>query len=262
MTVVYSARDAETDEPCAVKTLRPDWDDQDTAIKLLQREARAGMAVQHPQLVRFREVHVTRLPYFLVMDLLPGESLRDRLRRDYQLEVREAVWIVRQVAEAVAAMHQAGFLHGDIKPDNVRLPGDGTALLIDLGFAHRPGENILFLRQGYVLGTADYLPPELCDPLPTEDTKSDVFSLGVMLFEMLTGALPYPAGSLSQTYRRHRCDPPQRLLELAPHVPTGLATLVDQMLAHEAEERPTTRVVVQHLVRFELAGLRRYRSVG
>ena len=77
------------------------------------------------------------------------------------------MWIIRQISEALAALHSAGFLHGDIKPDNVRLIDDGTAVLIDLGFAHRPGENAAFLRAGYVLGTANYLAPEQCDPLPS-----------------------------------------------------------------------------------------------
>src|SRR5260370_18166760 len=142
------------------------------------------------------------------MNLLPGESLRGRLRRDYRLDVDDALWITRQTAEALAALHRAGFLHGDVKPDNLRLVDPGHATLIDLGFAHRPGENAAFLRAGYVLGTANYLPPELCDGEPAEDYPCDMFSLGVTLFEMLTGRLPYPPGPLSLTLRRHRCDPP------------------------------------------------------
>src|SRR5262245_25824122 len=117
MTTVYSARDCATDAPCALKVLRDDWDDLPTAVKLLQREARAGLHVRHPNLVRVTQAHVTREPYFLVMDLLPGESLRRRLRRDYRLPVSDALWIVRQSAEALAALHAAGFLHGDVKPD-------------------------------------------------------------------------------------------------------------------------------------------------
>src|SRR5919204_1816606 len=195
MTAVYAARDGATDAPCAVKVVRQDWEDQATAAKLLQREARAGLGVRHPHLVRVRDAHVTHPPYFLVMDLLPGESLRRRLRREYRLPVTDAVWVARQTAEALTALHRAGFLHGDVKPDNVRLTGAGTAALIDLGFAHRPGENAAFLRDGYVLGTANYLAPEQCAPDPAEGPASDLFSLGVMLFEMLTGRLPYPPGS-------------------------------------------------------------------
>lgn len=253
MTVVYEARDTQTGAACAVKLLREDWDDQATGIKLLQREARAGLTVRHPHLVRITHAHVLQPPYYLVLELLPGESLRRRLQRDYSLPVPDALWITRQIAEALTALHQAGFLHGDIKPDNVRLTGDGTAILTDLGFAHRPGENAAFLRAGYVLGTANYLAPEQCDEFPTEDFSSDLFSLGVMLFEMLTGRLPYPPGSLRQTFRRHRCDPPARL---AASYPPALSQLVEELLAHEADERPTAARVVQQLVNLEIATFR------
>jgi serine/threonine protein kinase len=254
MTVVYGAREQAGDRPCAVKTLRPEWDDQATAVKLLQREARAGLAVSHPHLVRLTHAHVTHAPYFLVMELLSGESLRARLRRDYRLDVTEALWVVRQVAEALAVLHRTGFLHGDVKPDNVRLTGDG-AVLIDLGFAHRPGENADFLRDGYVLGTADYLAPELCAAEPSEDLSSDVFSLGVTLFEALTGRLPYPPGSLSQTFRRHRCDPPADIRGSVRDLPAPVGALVERLLAHRPGDRPRAVTVVQQLVKMEIAVL-------
>ncbi len=260
MTAVYAARADDTDAACAVKVLRPDWDDPATGIKLLQREARAGLAVRHAHLVRVTDAHVTAAPFFLVMDLLPGESLRRRLRRDYRLPVRDAVWVARQSAEALAALHAAGFLHGDVKPDNVRLTGDGTAVLIDLGFAHRPGENAAFLRAGYVLGTANYLAPEQCGPEPVEDFSSDLFSLGVMLFEMLTGRLPYPPGSLHETFRRHQCDPPADVRRAAGSLPPALVALLQRLLARRPEDRPRAAAAVGHLVNLEIAALRRRRS--
>ncbi|HVS35246.1 MAG TPA: serine/threonine-protein kinase [Gemmataceae bacterium] len=257
MTAVYAARDAATDAPCAVKVVRDDWDDAATAVKLLQREARAGLAVHHPHLVRVTHAHVTLPPYFLVMEWLPGESLRQRLRRDYRLDPTEAVWTARQTAEALAALHRAGFLHGDVKPDNLRLTTAGAAVLIDLGFAHRPGENASFLREGYILGTADYLAPELCDPEPHEDLSSDWFSLGVMLFEMLTGRLPYPPGSLRQTFRRHRCDPPADVRRFAGPLPPALPGLIERLLSRRPQDRPRAGAVVQQLIRLEIAGLGR-----
>ena len=257
MTVVYAARETATDLRRAVKIVREECDDPDTAVKLLQREARAGLHVHHPHLVRVTHAHVTRPPYFLVMEWLPGESLRQRLRRDYRLGPAEAVWVARQAAEGLAALHRAGFLHGDVKPDNLRLTAGGPAVLIDLGFAHRPGENAAFLRQGYVLGTADYLAPELCDPEPSEGLSSDLFSLGVVLFEMLTGRLPYPPGSLRQTLRRHRCDPPTDVRRLAAPLPPALAGLVERLLARRPQDRPRAAAAVQQLIHLEIVGLRR-----
>src|SRR5947207_985666 len=111
LTRVYSARECATDSLCSVKVLRADAEDQGTALKLFQREARAGMSVRHPNLVRVLQAHVMRAPYFLVMELLPGESLRRRLEREYRLNLATALWITRQSAEALAALHRAGFVH-------------------------------------------------------------------------------------------------------------------------------------------------------
>jgi serine/threonine protein kinase len=255
LTAVYAGRQLDSDEACAVKVLRPDWQDQPTAIKLLQREARACLAVQHRHLVRLLDAHVTKPPYFLVLELLTGEVLRRRLRRDYRLDVPTAVWVTRQIAEALAALHRAGFAHGDVKPDNVRLLDDGRAILLDLGFAHRPGENAALLRQGYVLGTIDYLAPELCGPEPADLLASDLFSLGVMLFEMLAGQLPYPPGSVHQTFRRHEADPPADIRTLAEPLPPGLVKLVERLLARKPGDRPGAAAVVRQLVNLEIATL-------
>jgi serine/threonine protein kinase len=257
MTEVFAARDTASDTPCAVKTLRPDWEDEATAVKLLQREARAALGVRHPRLVRLVAAHVTCPPWFLVLELLPGESLRQRLRRDYLLPTADAVRIARQTAEALAALHRDGFVHGDVKPDNLQRSPDGDVTLLDLGFAHRVGENAAFLREGYVLGTASYLAPELCAPEPTEELGSDLFSLGVTLFELLTGQLPYPPGSVSQTVRRHCDAPPDDVREHVPEVPAALAVLVGRLLARRPEERPRAAAVVPQLIRLEIAALRR-----
>ena len=258
-SVVWSARMAARDTPCALKMIRPEFEDQTTAVKLLQREARAGLTVRHPHLVRLLDAHVLSEPYFLIMELLPGESLRRRLRRDYRLDVAHALWIARQTAEALAALHRAGFVHGDVKPDNLRQIDDGTVVLIDLGFAHRPGENAAFFRDGYILGSPNYLAPELCAAEPSEGPASDLFSLGATLFEMLTGQLPYPPGSLEQTIRRHRCDPPADVRSRAGRLPAGLAALIDRLLARRPEDRPRAAAVVQQLIGLEIAALGRGR---
>src|SRR4051812_14202388 len=161
LTDVYAAREIDSDAPCAVKLLRADWEDQPVAVKLLQREARAGLAVTHPHLVRLLYAHVTRPPYYLVMELLAGDTLRQRLQRDYRLDVVTALGVARQVAAALVALHRAGFVHGDIKPENIRLVDHGTVKLLDLGLAHRPGENAPLIESGYVLGTVSYLAPEV-----------------------------------------------------------------------------------------------------
>jgi serine/threonine protein kinase len=260
LTSVYAARNLQTDSPCAVKLLRPDWADQPVAVKLLQREARACLAVRHEHLVEILEAHVTRAPYYLVMEMLPGEALRRRLRREYQIDAATALWITRQVADALAALHRKGFIHGDVKPDNIRILDEGRAMLLDLGFAHRPGENAVLLENGYILGTANYLAPELCGSEPKDDQRSDVFSLGITLFEMLSGRLPYPNGSEHETLRRHQSEMPADLNEFLPGASRELAELLDRMLAMEPTDRPNALEVVHELIGLEIATMGRKRA--
>lgn len=260
LTSVYAARDLDNDIPCVVKLLRPDWKNQPTAVKLLQREARACLAVQHPHLVQLLHAHVTRSPYFLVLEMLDGETLRRRLRRDYCLGVPDTLWIARQVAQALEALHRAGFIHGDVKPDNIRLVSDGQARLLDLGFAHRPGENSLLLEKGYILGTVNYLAPELCGSEPQDGPASDLFSFGVMLHEMLTGQLPYPPGTTTQKMRSHVEGTPTDIRQLEASLPKGLANLIMSLLGREPSQRPRIFQVVQQLIALEIHTLRRRHS--
>jgi len=245
LTSVYAARDLSDDTACAVKVIREDWEDQPTAIKLLQREARACLAVRHAHLVRLLKAHVTRPPYFLVMEQLPGESLRRRLRRDYRLDAPTALWITRQTAEALAALHRAGFVHGDVKPENIRLIDPGTAILVDLGFAHRPGAD-LDLGDDYVLGTANYLAPELCRAATADGFAADWYSFGVTTLEMLTGRLPGRA-----------LTPAEILAAVADAWPTRLLALVDSLLAERPDDRPPGPLVLHELIALEIAALGR-----
>ena len=123
----------------ALKYLREDAPHFDLALTLLRREARVGLTVIHPNLVRLRTDHTIVKPYFITMDLLRGEPLRSILKRRRTLRINTALWIARQVAEALAALHKIGHVHGDVKPENVRLTDSRTAVLIDLGYAHKPG---------------------------------------------------------------------------------------------------------------------------
>jgi serine/threonine protein kinase len=261
LTLVVAARRCADDAACALKLPREHWPEHATAVRLLRREARALRAVRHPHLVRLLDAHVTGSPFFLVQELLSGESLRERLQREYALDLRTTVWVARQTAEALAALHQAGYVHGDVKPDNVQLLDAGTAVLVDLGFAHRPGENTVLSDEELILGTASYLAPELCGDDPDDGFAADWFSFGVMLFEMLTGTLPYPAGSLAETLERHRRDEPAvRVADVADAWPPRLAALVEGLLARAPAARPRAALVVHELIALEIAALRLRRA--
>src|SRR5438105_4934293 len=118
LTCVYAARHCASGSSYALKTLSGHCADKATAVKLLQREARAGLSVRNRHLARYVDAHVLTSPYFLVMELLSGESVKERLRRDARLDTATALGIAHQTAEALAALHRGGFVHGDVKPDN------------------------------------------------------------------------------------------------------------------------------------------------
>jgi serine/threonine protein kinase len=256
LTEVFSARRCDTDAGCAIKLLRAEVAGDGTAVQLLRREARAGLSVRHPHVVRVLDAHVTCAPYFLVMELLSGESLRARLRRDYALDLRTAFWVARQAAEGLLALHRAGFVHSDVKPDNCRLTDAGRAVLVDLGFAHRPGENAKLAGDGYVLGTVDYLAPELCGPGPAAGFASDWFSFGLTLCEMLAGRLPYPVGTTAETMERHRHQPAGEWLRRnAGQWSERLTTLLEGLLQIDPSARPAGALVVHELIALEIAAL-------
>jgi eukaryotic-like serine/threonine-protein kinase len=247
---VYSAAAERGLFEWAVKVLRDDAARDFTNVQLLRREARAGLAVRHPHLVRIvRGVTDGEAPLHLIMRRVSGRSLRAVLRGRGWLGSRLAGSIARQVAAALAALHAAGFVHGDVKPENIHLGPGKTATLLDLGFAHRPGEDTGLLGAGFVLGTANYVAPELCEQPETDGPAADVFSLGVTLFELLTGELPYPDGGIEETMVRHRDSHPESLGRWRGAWPAGMADLVDRMLNRDPDERPTAAQVGRELTK-------------
>jgi serine/threonine-protein kinase len=196
------------------------------------------------------------------MELVPGESVRHLLRQHFRLDLPQALWITRQAGQALDALHRAGFLHADVKPENIRLVKDGTVKLIDLGFAHRPGEYRELRARGYVLGTVNYLAPEVCTAA-SGDARSDLYSLGVTLYETLTGQLPFPPGSVTQTLERHCTQPPIDPRRHAPYLPAPVVLLLEQLLARQPADRPSSAGrVVQQLIGLELATLGHRHAAG
>jgi serine/threonine protein kinase len=251
-TRVFAALEYRTGHRVVLKMPRLTGLTAETALTLLRREAAAGLAVRHPNLVRIRRQHTDWAPHYLVMDLLQGESLRARLEREPVVHPAWAIWITRQIAQALAALHRAGFVHGDVKPENIVLTGAKTAVLIDLGYAHRPGENASFIRSGLILGTANYLAPELCARTLDADGGADVFSLGVTLFEMLTGQLPYPRETPLRTVHAHLNTAPADLRDFPGPWPIGLPSLVRRMLARSRSNRPGADRLVSELIALEI----------
>ena len=257
---VWEARPVDDVVPVVVKLPRPVAEERASTLILLRREARAGLSVRHPRLVRVLAAKLDESPPFVVLELLPGESLKDRLARAGRLAVRKAIWTVRQVAEAVAALHRTGLVHADIKPGNVILNARGEATLIDLGFAHKRGENRKLFEAGFVIGTANYLAPELCIQPVKEGTAADIFARGATLFECLTGRVPYPAETAKQAMRLRMKREPADLAGVPGKWPRRVVALVRAMLRRDPRERPVAAAVVRELVRIEVELMRSHKS--
>jgi eukaryotic-like serine/threonine-protein kinase len=254
---IFRARpvDAPADRPAgyAVKMLRPCWEDDDQAIRLLQREALVGQNVSHPHLVPILAAHVLDRPRLLVMPWLEGMSLGARLAGGQEFDVPKTLWIVRQAAEALDALHAAGWMHGDVTPGNIQVSPSGHVTLLDLNFARRPDE-IGSAADRPIMGTCSYLAPEYLTSALRPDIRSDIYSLGVVLFEAFSGRRPFVGETLSELATQHRQAVPPELSQLAPHVPGEAIRLVRRMMAKEPLRRPQTpRELVERLIALEIA---------
>ncbi|MGD0901076.1 MAG: serine/threonine-protein kinase [Thermoguttaceae bacterium] len=266
---VYCARPAGSppDSPAAyaVKTLRPDRQGDATALGLLAREALAGRSVSHPHLISILEVQLRQAPPLVVMPWLEGATLAARLAAGWGPDLPEALWIARQAAEALAALDSAGWIHGDIKPSNLFVSPEGHVTLLDLGFARHRGDaphrgaTMLRMVPGpaagrCLIGTPYYLAPECFSDSLGPDIRSDLYSLGIVLYELLSGRLPFERQDLAGLANQHKRTAPVRLGRLAPHLPLEVARLVHEMLAKDPLRRPQAPgEVVGRLVGLEIA---------
>jgi len=257
MSRIYRARstDSEADRPpaYALKMLRPQWQDDHRVVRMLAREACIGRTVTHHHLVSILSASVSRPPQYLVMPWLDGRTLDEEMAAGRQLDLPMGLWIARQVAEALDALHQTGWTHGDIKPGNVFISPEGHVTLLDLGFARRRDEAGSAVDR-YVTGTCSYMAPELITSRFQADVRSDIYSLGVVLFEMFSGHLPFTGGSLAEMAEQHRQAVPPNLYRLAPQLTVDIVRLVQQMLAKEPLRRPQTpRELIDRLAVLEIA---------
>lgn len=234
----------------ALKVLRDEWRDRPEAIGLLRHEFDVSQQVSHPRLVRMFDAQLHTSPYFLVMEWLDGDTLQHRLADGYRPSLPQALSLVRQAAEALDALYAKGWMHGDIKPGNLFLLPTQEAKLIDLGFARRLGEAPV---KRTLTGTVDYMAPERMSTHLPPDIRSDLYSLGVMLFELLTGRLPYVGQNMVEVAQQHRTAPVPEVSASFHAMPESLRFLVRQLLAKDPAARPQTPAeVIRRLVMLEI----------
>ena len=246
----------------AVKVLRPSYVNDEQAAELLQREAEVAAAVSHPHLVAILESHLNESQKYLVMPKLDGVSVGQIIERAGHMSVRQTLWIVRQIAEALEALHRVRWLHGDVKPDNMMFSSDGHATLIDLGFALRFSEAMLTETRA-AKGTLNYMAPETMTSAHCSDQRSDMYSLGISMFQMLTGRLPFEAVDASGLIEAHREQPLPDPRRFHPAIPAGVTKLLSQMTAKQPLRRPqTTQELIRDLVPLEVAAMKAERNAA
>ena len=245
MALVYLAEDLKHRREVAIKVLKPELSATIGAERFL-REIEIAARLSHPHILPLFDSGAAGDLLYYVMPYVAGESLRSRLARDRQLPVDDALRLTREVASAIGFAHQHGIVHRDIKPENILL-ADGIALVADFGIARAlrsrrgngDGPDTTLTAVGLALGTPAYMSPEqfTADEV---DARSDIYSLGCVLFEMLAGQPPFTGSSLEALLRMHLASEPRSLSELRPTVSLTVARIVARALAKDPANRFAT----------------------
>jgi len=239
MATVYLARDTNHDRPVALKVLHPELAES-LGAERFQREIRVAASLQHPHILSVHDSGTTDGYLWFTMPFVEGESLRDRLSRERQLPVADALRITREVALALDYAHRHGVIHRDIKPENILLI-DSQAMVADFGIARALGgatENLT--STGTIIGTPAYMSPEQASGDRAIDGRTDIYSLGCLLYEMLAGEPPFSAPTAQALIARVITESPRPLQTVRSTVSRLLAAAVEQAMAKSPADRPAT----------------------
>ncbi len=248
MGTVYRATHLLIDRPVAVKVLNQRFVEDEAARERFRREARAAGRLQHPNVAAVTDFgQTTDGLVYIVMELLEGRSLREVLAADAPLDIARAVSLMLQIASAVGAAHEAGIIHRDLKPGNIHIVQrrnlPPAVKVLDFGIAKVAADALeeadveTLTQTGVMIGTPRYMSPEQCDGAHLTPA-ADVYSLGIILYELLTGATPFNGATPLAVALQHSSKEPQRPRALRPAIPAALEQVVLHALAKSPEERP------------------------
>jgi eukaryotic-like serine/threonine-protein kinase len=236
MARVFRAHDTLLERKVALKILDERYLDDEEYVERFRREARAAAQLSHPNIVTVIDRGEADGRQFIVYEYVEGETLKDLVARSGPLPVGEALDLALQVGRALAFAHTFGLVHRDVKPQNVLLNGDGRAQVTDFGIARSLDVEKGVTQTGTVLGTSNYIAPEQARGEQVEE-RSDVYSLGVVLYELLTGEVPFAGESFVAVAMRHINEPAPDIRERRPGVPPRLAAAIDRALEKDPAER-------------------------
>jgi predicted Ser/Thr protein kinase len=239
MSSVYRAHDRLLERTVALKVLHEHYSSDEDYIERFRREARAAAQLTHPGIVTVIDRGEQEGRQFIVYEHVEGETLKDLVVREGRLPVRRAVELALETARALQFAHERGLVHRDVKPQNVLLNGDGRAKVTDFGIAREVDVEHGMTQTGAVLGTSHYLSPEQARGEQV-DEKSDVYSLGAVLFELLTGEVPFPGDTFVSVAMKHIHEPPRDVRELRLDIPARVAAATARALEKEPAARFAT----------------------
>jgi serine/threonine protein kinase len=239
MSAVYKATDPNLRRVVAIKLIHSHLSHEPNFVRRFEEEAAAVAQLRHPHIIQVFDFDHDEDTYYMVLEFVPGETLADRMQRlnqqGRQLGVEEIVHYAAEICRAVDYAHQRGMVHRDLKPANVMLNVQGEAILMDFGIAKIIGGQH-HTATGAVLGTARYMSPEQIKGVEI-DRRSDIYSLGVMLFEMASGRPPFNADSAMTLMMMHINDPIPDLRQLKPDLPPALVAVIEKALSKDREQR-------------------------
>ena len=249
MADVYRAKDQLLERTVAVKILHQQYENDTEFIARFQREAKAAARITHPNIVNVFDVGVAEGRHYIVMEYVPGRTLKERIKEEGPVPAAQALEIARQIAGALAQAHANNLVHCDIKPHNILVMPDGNVKVADFGIARAVTESTMTYNDN-IMGSVHYFSPEQARGTIITP-KSDVYSLGVVLYEMLTGRIPFDGNTAVSIARKHLEEEAPPVRSVVPNIPPVVEALVTRMMAKDPALRPDSRLLVQDIMRTE-----------
>ena len=235
MATVYRAKDKTLGRNVAIKVLKEEYANDQEFIKRFQIEAQSAASLSHPNIVSIYDVSNDEDIHYIVMELIEGKTLKDVIKNQGKLDWRESVEIASQIASGLSTAHKNHIIHRDIKPHNIIMTKDGLAKITDFGIAKAATSSTINANSSS-MGSVHYFSPEHARGGYT-DEKSDIYSLGIVLYEMVTGKLPFDGDSPVSIAMKHLKEPPVEPIELVPEIPKGLNDIILKALQKEVSSR-------------------------
>jgi len=244
MGIVYAATYEKNQMKCAVKVLAPDLSGNDAVNQRFIRETEILKKLQHPNIIRYYGAGSNRSQRFYAMEIIDGGSLDRVIRQEGRLSWETTIGYGLQIAKALEHAHNAGIVHRDLKPANLLITKEGVLKLTDFGIA-RDTEATALTQAGKTLGTMNYMAPEQISGKSPVTRRTDLYALGCVLFELLTGRVPFQSETQAELLFKHLDEAPPSVREFNQTVPVGLTKLIDELLSKEPEDRPYDALAVQ-----------------